>query len=83
MYEYQRNKLYFAQIADGIKELGVEELSELGARKVSPAYGGIYFNADREALYRINYFTRFASRILAPLVSFDCGTPDQLYKKAN
>ena len=82
MYEYQRNKLYFAQIADGIKELGVEELSELGAHKVSPAYGGIYFNADREALYRINYFTRFASRILAPLVSFDCGTPDQLYKKA-
>ncbi|GBD96649.1 MAG TPA: class I SAM-dependent RNA methyltransferase [Nitrospirae bacterium] len=82
MYEYQRNKLYFAQIADGIKELGVEELSELGARKVSPAYGGIYFNADREALYRINYFTRFASRILAPLVSFDCGTSDQLYEKA-
>ena len=82
MYEYQRNKLYFAQIADGIKELGAGELSELGARKVSPVYGGIYFNADREALYRINYFTRFASRILAPLASFDCGAPDQLYEKA-
>lgn len=82
MYAYQKNKLFFAQIADGIKELGAQELSELGAREVSPAYRGLYFSADKETLYRINYCSRLASRILAPLISFNCRTNDQLYKKA-
>lgn len=82
MYEYQKNNRYFAQIADGIKELGAEELSELGAQKISPAYRGIYFDADRKTLYRINYCTRLVTRVLAPLVWFTCHTTDRLYKKA-
>ncbi len=82
MYEYQKNSRFFAQIAEGIKELGARELSELGAQNVSPAYRGIYFDADSEALYRINYCTRLVSRILAPLAWFRCHTTDQLYKKA-
>ncbi len=82
MYVYQRNKQYFAQIAEEIKELGARELSELGALNITPEYGGLYFNADREALYRINYSTRFFSKILAPLMSFDCRSADELYKKA-
>ena len=82
MYEYQKNKLFFAQIADDIKELGSRELSELGAQKINPEYRGIYFNADKKTLYRINYSSRLASRILVPLVSFNCFNTDQLYKKA-
>jgi putative N6-adenine-specific DNA methylase len=82
MYEYQSDNLFFAQIADGIKEPGARELSGLGAENIRPEYGGIYFNADNEALYRINYSTRLATRILAPLVSFDCPSDDQLYEKA-
>ncbi|RJQ21080.1 MAG: class I SAM-dependent RNA methyltransferase [Nitrospiraceae bacterium] len=82
MYEYQNNNQFFAQIAEGTKELGARELSELGAHNVSPEYSGIYFSAGKEALYRINYSTRLVTRILAPLVSFDCRTADQLYEKA-
>jgi len=82
VYEYQKNNRYFAQIAEGMKELGAQELSGLGAREISPGYGGIYFHAGKEALYRINYSARLASRILAPLVSFHCRGTDQLYKKA-
>jgi len=82
MYEYQRKKVFFAQIADDLKELAVKELSEFGAMNLRPDYRGIYFKADHEALYRINYSTRLASRILAPLISFDCKTTDQLYRKA-
>jgi putative N6-adenine-specific DNA methylase len=81
MYEYQKDNRYFAQIADGIKELGADELRELGARDISPEYGGLYFYADKETLYRINYSARLASRILAPLVSFRCRSSDELYKK--
>ena len=82
MYEYQRKKTYFAQIADDIKETAVRELAALGARKIRPAYRGIYFNAGREALYRINYSTRLASRILAPLVTFNCAAASELYNMA-
>jgi putative N6-adenine-specific DNA methylase len=82
MYEYQKNNVYFAQIAEDIKESGALELSELGAGKITPAYRGIYFSADRETLYRITYSVRLFSRILAPLVSFPCSSTDQLYKKA-
>jgi putative N6-adenine-specific DNA methylase len=82
MYEYQNKKQFFAQIAEDIKEPGIQELSELGARNISPEYRGISFTADREVLYRINYSARLASRILAPLVSFHCSSTDQLYKKA-
>jgi len=82
MYEYQSNQLFFAQMADGIKEPGAQELSGLGAQNICPEYGGIYFNAVKEALYRINYSTRLATRILAPLLSFDCLSADELYEKA-
>ena len=82
MYEYQKNNRYFAQVADDIKELSVLELSGLGAQNISEGYRGVYFDADREALYRINYCSRLSSRILAPLFWFPCHTADQLYKKA-
>ncbi len=82
MYEYQKNNTFFAQIAEGLIESGADELSDLGATKVSPEYGGIYFCADKKTLYKINYSARLASRILAPLVSFDCSSADQLYEKA-
>ena len=82
MYEYQRNNKFFVQIAEGLMEPGAEELSGLGAAKISPSYGGMYFCADKKTLYRINYSTRLASRILAPLVSFDCRSADELYGKA-
>ena len=82
MYEYQRDQRFFAQIADGTEDIGSLELSELGAAEIRPSFRGIYFNADKESLYRINYCTRLASRILAPLVSFNCSSPDQLYEQA-
>ncbi|VAX26825.1 hypothetical protein MNBD_NITROSPIRAE02-753 [hydrothermal vent metagenome] len=82
MYEYQKTNSFFAQIADGIKELGARELSELGAEAIIPEYSGIHFNADKETLYRINYAARLASKILAPLISFNCRSTDQLYKRA-
>lgn len=82
MYEYQRHNRYFAQIAEDLKEAGVRELVELGAGDITPAYRGIYFSADRKALYRIIYSVRLFSRILAPLVTFPCSSREQLYKKA-
>ena len=82
MFLYQNHSQYFAQIADGIEELGVAELTELGAANVRAVFRGAYFNADADALYRINYCTRLATRVLAPLVRFDCHSTKYLYKRA-
>lgn len=82
MFAYQKTSRYFAQIARGLEELGSDELAELGAIEVKPAYRGIYFQADRETLYRINYHSRLCTRILAPLLTFDCHSTKYLYKTA-
>ncbi|MFC1884002.1 class I SAM-dependent RNA methyltransferase [Thermodesulfobacteriota bacterium] len=82
MYIYQEKKEYFAQTADGTEDLCFEELSELGAVNIRPGFRGIYFNAEEDVLYRINYNSRLISRVLAPLIKFNCFTPEQLYKKA-
>ena len=81
-YQYQKDSRYFAQIAEGIKPVGTEELSELGATDIVTEYRGINFTADKAALYRINYLTRLVSRCLAPLTSFACPDTDVLYKHA-
>ncbi len=81
-YQYQKDGRYFAKVADGLKETGAKELSELGAEDVRPEYSGIHFRADKSTLYRINYQTRLLSRCLAPLSSFSCPDTDTLYQQA-
>jgi len=81
-YQYRQDSRYFAQIAEGIKHAGAKELIELGAEDIALEYRGIYFRADKAALYRINYLTRLVSRCLAPLKSFACPDTDVLYRCA-
>ena len=83
MYTYQKTNRYFAQVANDIKELAVEELRALGATDIAEAYRGIYFNADPPVLYRINYHSRLISRVLAPLTSFHCPSDQTLYQQSS
>lgn len=82
MFTYQKTNRYFAQIAQGLEQLGVEELEKLGAQEVTTSFRGIYFNADLATLYRVNYMSRLCTRILAPLLSFDCHSTKYLYQTA-
>ncbi len=82
MYQFQQTNRYFAQIAGGLEETGVLELAELGATDITPSYRGMYFNANAAALYRINYRTRLVTRVLAPLLTFDCHSDKYLYQTA-
>ena len=81
-FEYQRKSRYFAQVAGSMEDLGAQELSELGARHIKPGYRGLYFEADKATLYRINYTSRLLTRVLAPLATFSCHSSRALYKKA-
>ncbi len=82
MYLYQQTKTYFAQIADGFEALAQNELQNLGADRVEPAYRGIRFSAKPAALYNINYQSRLVSRVLAPMISFKCRDRNALYHQA-
>ena len=82
MFAYQKNQRFFAQIASGLENIGADELESLGARDVKASYRGLYFSADHAALYRINYCSRLTTRILAPLLTFDCHSDKYLYKTA-
>ena len=79
MYEYNSTG-YFAQVPGMMEELCEQELKELCASDTKVSYRGVYFNADKETLYKINYTSRLISRVLAPLKSFHCNNTDVLYK---
>jgi putative N6-adenine-specific DNA methylase len=81
-YEYQKSGRFFAQTADGLEELAAAELARLGAADARAAFRGVYFTADHESLYRVNYTSRLATRVLAPLLTFDCHSAKYLYKTA-
>ncbi len=82
MYHYQTYQRYFAQVGEEIKDITEKELSGFGATKIQQVYRGCYFHADLETLYRINYQSRFISRVLAPIIIFDCHSDNYLYKTA-
>jgi putative N6-adenine-specific DNA methylase len=62
--------------------MGSEELSQLGAADLAPAYRGVHFTTNHAGLYRINYCSRLITRVLAPLISFRCHSTKYLQKTA-
>ena len=82
MYEYQKHSRFFAQCGGALEEVVAGELAELGGVDCKPGYRGVHFRAEGEALYRIAYGTRLASRILAPLITFDCHSDRYLHQTA-
>lgn len=81
-YLYQKHHQYFAQHSSGAEEAARFELLDLGAQSIKEGYLGYYFTADRESIYRIVYMTRICTRILAPLINFECHSTNYLYKTA-
>lgn len=81
-YLYKKTNHYFGQLASGSEKCGLTELGELGATNIKPGYLGVYFCASQRTLYDIVYRTRIFSRILAPLIVFDCHSEKYLYKTA-
>ena len=81
-YVYEKNSQYFAQVAESVKEIAVTEIKELGGYGLKTVFRGIWFKASKEDFYRINYHARLLSRVLAPLVTFECIEKDDLYKAA-
>jgi putative N6-adenine-specific DNA methylase len=55
------------------------ELQELGFSDVRKAFCGVYVPYSIDAVYKINYLSRIAGRVLYPLADFVCRTKETLY----
>jgi 23S rRNA G2445 N2-methylase RlmL len=80
MYLYQKNNEYYAQISDGMEELGASELTKAGATDVNINHRVISFNSNKETLYKIIYTSRLFE-VLAPLISFQVFDTDNYFEK--
>lgn len=83
MYRYQDDPRFFAQVGGGVEDVAAAELQALGATDVEAAVRGLHFRADPRALYRVVYASQLVQRVIAPLLSFHCHTPDYLYRKVH
>lgn len=70
----------FVSCPKGLEILLASELGNLGYTNTTTSYCGVYVNGvDFDAIYRINYCSRLASRVLMPLSKFRCRDAKSLY----
>lgn len=76
----EKNEI-FVTCSQGLEPLLIEELTELGFQGVTPRFRGVYVPDDSlEAICRINYCSRLASRVLLPIHHFRCHDKHGLYR---
>ncbi|NQX92449.1 MAG: class I SAM-dependent RNA methyltransferase, partial [Flavobacteriales bacterium] len=73
---------YFAKTLQGLEDLMVQELIDLGAQNVEPQVRGAKFDADLKTFYKIHYESRFTIRVTREIFTFFAKNPEQLYKNA-
>ncbi|MFM2481256.1 bifunctional 23S rRNA (guanine(2069)-N(7))-methyltransferase RlmK/23S rRNA (guanine(2445)-N(2))-methyltransferase RlmL [Celerinatantimonas sp. YJH-8] len=74
---------YFASAARGLEQLVESELVSMGATDTKIIGGGVRFQATQAQSYHICLWSRFASRILLKLSSFEIHDIMDLYLAAN
>lgn len=70
-----------AKTMQGLESILAEELRNLGADNVEELRRAVAFDGDLKMLYRANYETRTALRVLVPVYSFSAGSEEQFYNK--
>jgi len=73
---------FFISTPRNLEPLLEAELRGLGITDVKPVYLGVEAKLSREEVYRVVFASRLASRVLRPLATFTCKTPDELYEHA-
>ncbi|CDZ80702.1 Ribosomal RNA large subunit methyltransferase L [Candidatus Rubidus massiliensis] len=72
----------FATCSSGLEDVLMEELRELGYDDLTSSFRGVYiFTKKIEDIYRINYCSRIAGRVLFPLRKFKIRRTEDLYNE--
>ncbi len=72
----------FISCGEHLEPLLIEELTRLGISGVRKSYRGVNAPKTIENVYRINYLSRIATRVLWPLRTFTCPDREALYREA-
>jgi putative N6-adenine-specific DNA methylase len=66
----------------GLEEILAIELRDMGARNVKLAHRAVHFSGDLGTLYKVNFRSRFAIRVLKPIKSFIANSEEVFYQLA-
>jgi len=72
---------FLAKTFSNFENLLQNELICFGAKNVKPLNRSVQFEGDFNLLYKINYYSRFASRVLWQVKKFDFDTNETYYKE--
>lgn len=72
----------FATCTHGLESLLQQEFKALGIAGTEIGASGVHLPYSIENIYKINYCSRIASRLLMPLARFACRDREALYKNA-
>lgn len=72
---------FFVSCPKGLVEPLETELKELGLKPYDRSQNGIFFDSNWEDCYRVNLHSRFASRVLMPVLNFTAYQSDELYNQ--
>jgi 23S rRNA (guanine2445-N2)-methyltransferase / 23S rRNA (guanine2069-N7)-methyltransferase len=73
----------FVTCPKGVEPVLAAELAQLGASQTKERQGGVSCEAPQRDAYRICLWSRLASRVLMPMATFPCASPDELYAAAH
>jgi putative N6-adenine-specific DNA methylase len=71
---------FIAKTLAGLEEALAQELISLGAQEVEPVIRGVSFSGDKALMYKVNYQSRLAIRVLVAIDSFPVTNERDLYK---
>ncbi len=70
---------FFASCPIGLSDLVEKELKQMGLQTWAKTQAGVVFESNWAGCYKANLNSRFASRILKPLLDFTAFTEEELY----
>ena len=77
-----RSEEFFATAPRGLESLLAKELQSLGTRDAREVPGGVSFRGAWETCYRVNLWSRIASRLLWKIGEFPYRSEDEVYAAA-
>ncbi len=72
---------FFVPCPTGLEAVLAQELTGIGASKVLPTRGGASFEGDWALCYRVNLWSRIASRVLWKVASHPYRDEDEIYRR--
>jgi len=81
LQEYTLGMDFTAKTFAGLEEVLAAELKDTGVNDIQIIKRGVQFRGNKEDLYKVNYLSRTALRVLQPISVFEAKDDKELYEK--